>query len=348
MAANGKRGNISIKDVAELAGVSPTTVSRVINNSDHPVNSKTREAVKEAIKELNFQPNRMAQGLINKKSNIIGVIVHDISDAYFAELVKGIEEVTFDYNYIVNIYNTNRDIHKELQAVNMLKANQAEAVVFTGGHLLDDYYSRQMEELIEDLKEQGCYLLGVTAHPYDIKNINIGNRTAARMITEYLLDKGHNRIAYIKGPGILNTSAKRLQGFRDAFRNRGLEVRDELLIPGDFTFEGGRKAAQEVIEYVDEITAVVSSNDETALGLIWELKQKGIGVPGDISVTGIGNIPGSKYSYPPLTTISLPLYSIGKKAGTYLISRLEEKEEIPEDIEVNIGLVERESVKIVK
>lgn len=342
MARNSK---ISIKDVANLAGVSPTTVSRVINDSDHPVSSKTKQAVKEAVKELDFQPNRMAQGLINNKSNIIGVIVHDISDAYFAEMAKGIEEITFDFNYIVNIYNTGRDIHKELQAVKMLKANQAEAIVLTGGRLLDDYYNRQMKKHIQQLKRQGCYIVSVTSHPFDIKNIEIGNKLAARTITEYLLNKGHRKIAYINGPKILNTTRERFSGYKEALDNRKIDIKDNFIIPGDFSFEGGRRAALELIEYIPEITAVVAVNDETALGLMWELKQKGINIPEDISVVGIGDIPDSKYSYPPLTTISLPLYKLGKQIGNYIMSKLLENRIVSEDIDVHIGLVERKSVR---
>jgi LacI family transcriptional regulator len=339
------KNKISIRDVARLAGVSPTTVSRVINDSEHPVNIKTKNAVEDAVKELNFQPNRLAQGLIKNKSNIIGVIVHDISDEYFAEMVKGIESIIFNHDYIVNIYNTNRDIHKELKAINMLKANRAEAIVLTGGYLLDDYYMQEMKQYIEQLKKQGCYIISVTSHPFDIKNIEIGNKLAARTITEYLLNKGHRDIAYVNGPEILNTTKDRFSGYKQALRDRNINLKEQLIIPGDFSFEGGRRAVLQLFKYIEDITAIVAANDETALGLMWQLKQKGIKIPEDISIVGIGNIPAARYSYPPLTTISLPLYTLGKQIGNYIMSKLQKDSVIGEDIEVHIGLVERKSVR---
>ena len=339
-----KKDNISIKDVAQRAGVSPTTVSRVINDSKHPVNENTKKLVREAIDELNYQPNRLAQGLKKNKSKIIGVIVHDISDEYFAQMVRGIETVTFDNDYIVNIINTERDIHKELKAVEMLKANRAEAIIFTGGNLIDNYYNQKMKKNIKELKNQGCYIVGVTSHPFDIKNIEIGNKEAAESITKHLIDKGHQQIAYVNGPEILNTTRERYRGYKKAFKETDIELKGELVVDGDFTFEGGRQAAKDLLKFKDQITAIVASNDETALGVMWQLKQEGIQIPEDISVTGIGNIPASNYSHPPLTTISLPLYDLGQQLGDYLINYLKDSHKEISDVEVEIGLVERSSV----
>ena len=343
---NSEDNNISIKDVAREAEVSPTTVSRVINNSKHPVNEKTKEIVKKTIKKLNYQPNRLAQGLKKNKSNIIGVIVHDISDEYFAQMVKGIETVTFDNDYIVNIINTERDIHKELKAVNMLKANRAEAVILTGGNLINDEYHKKMKNHIKDLKSQNTYILGVTSHPYEIKNIRIGNRKAAEIITQYMIDKGYKNIAYINGPPILSTTRERLKGYKYTLGKAEIKVRKEYIIPGDFTFEGGRKAADKLEKLFNDdnkIEAVVASNDEAALGLIWELKQKGINIPQEIAVGGIGDIPAAKYSEPGLTTISLPLYELGQKIGKNVVNYLNNNLDEMETLEVNIGLVERKS-----
>ena len=342
-----KNKSASIKDVAEAAGVSATTVSRVINQSSHPVNEKTKKRVKQAINRLNYQPNRLAQGLKNNKSKIIGVIVHDISDPYFAQIVKGIETITFDNDYIVNIINTERDIEKELKAVNMLKANRAEAIVFTGGNLIDSNYFQKMKKHVEKLKKQGTCLLGITSHPFDFENIEIGNYRAAKMATEFLIKKGHEKIGYITGPEILNTSRGRFKGFRQALKEKSIKFKESLVINGDFTFEGGRKAAQKIIYTEQSITALVASNDETALGLMWQLRKKSIKVPERISVIGIGDIPSSKYATPPLTTVFLPLYDLGKRIGNYLTKTLNETKggnEFQKNINIEIGLKERDSV----
>jgi LacI family transcriptional regulator len=340
---------VTIKDVANLANCSPTTVSRVMNDSDHPVSKETEDRVLEAIKKLDYEPNRIAQGLKNNKSRIIGIIVHDICDAYFAQIVKGIEEVVSDYDYIINIYNTSRDVDKELHAVNMLKANRADALVLAGGNLEDPRYEQQMKEYIQDLKNQGSTIVGITSHPFNIKNIELGNELATQTITDYVLNKGHSQIAYIDGPEILKTTNQRIRGYKKALSARNIEYNENLIIEGDFTFEGGRKAALQLLELKDhhQITAVVASNDETALGLIWELKNQGLEIPDQISVVGIDNIPDAKYSYPPLTTISLPIYKLGVQIGNYIIDSLQADESklVNDDINVEVGLIERESVK---
>lgn len=344
-----KKNSISIKDVAKMACVSPTTVSRVINNSDHPVSSKTEKKVKETIKKLNYHPNRMAQSLIKNKSKMIGVIVHDISDEYFSELLMGIEEITFDYDYIINIFNTNRDVEKELKAVSILDAYQADAIVLAGGYLRDNYYKETMDRYIRQLKNRGCHIISVSSHPFDIKNIGLRNELAAMTITEHLIEKGHQRIAFVSGPEILETTQERLSGFKKALLNKGIEVHDDLIIPGDFSFEGGRKAVQQLIKYIGDITALVVINDETALGIMWELKQNGIEIPDALSVVGIGGIPASKYSYPPLTTIVLPLYSLGKEIGKYIVGKDSNNNTTINDIDkLQMSLVERQSVKEIK
>jgi LacI family transcriptional regulator len=335
---------ITIKDVAKLAECSPTTVSRVINNSDHPVSKDTAEKVEAAIEKLNFSPNRIAQGLKSDKSNIIGVIVHDICDSYFAQMVKGIEEFISGHEYIVNIYNTSRSVEKELYAVSMLKANRADAVVFAGGALMDKEYEQKMYSIVEQLKTQGTVLLGVTPHPFDINNISLGNKNAAAIIADYLVENGHQKIAFIDGPEKLYTSYLRREGLKESLLKHNLDLPDELIFSGDFSFEGGRKAALSLLDQIDKITAVVGANDATALGLIWELNNQGVKVPSDISVVGIDDLPEAKYSYPPLTTISLPIYELGTNIGKYLLDRLT-SDQITELVNIEMQLIKRESVK---
>ncbi|MFW6267000.1 MAG: LacI family DNA-binding transcriptional regulator [Halanaerobium sp.] len=335
---------VTIKDVAKLAECSPTTVSRVINNSDHPVSKDTAEKVKAAIEKLNFSPNRIAQGLKSDKSNIIGVIVHDICDSYFAEMVKGIEEFISGHEYIVNIYNTSRSVEKEVHAVNMLKANRADAIVLAGGALMDQEYEQKMYNLIEKLKAQGTILLGVTPHPFEINNISLGNKKAAEMITEHLLENGHQKIAFIDGPENLYTSYLRREGLKKGLQKKGLTLKEDLIFSGDFSFEGGRKAALKLLEKIDQVTAVLAANDATALGLIWELNNQGINVPEDISVVGIDDLPEAKYSYPPLTTISLPIHRLGTNIGKYLLENLKEKKN-SEFERIDLKLIKRNSVK---
>ena len=167
---------ITIKDVAKLAECSPTTVSRVINNSDHPVSKDTAEKVEAAIEKLNFSPNRIAQGLKSDRSNIIGVIVHDICDSYFAQMVKGIEEFISGHEYIVNIYNTSRSVEKELHAFNLLKANRADAIILAGGALMNKEYEQKMRSMIDQLKNQNTCLLYTSDAADEEDSVDLGGR----------------------------------------------------------------------------------------------------------------------------------------------------------------------------
>ncbi|KXS50028.1 LacI family DNA-binding transcriptional regulator [Halanaerobium congolense] len=338
---------ITIKDVAKLAECSPTTVSRVINNSDHPVSKETAEKVEAAIKKLNFSPNRIAQGLKSDRSNIIGVIVHDICDSYFAQMVKGIEEFISGHEYIVNIYNTSRSVEKELHAFNLLKANRADAIILAGGALMDKKYEQKMHSMINQLQNQNTLVLGITPHPFDIKNIILGNDRALEVITDKVIEYGHRKIAYIDGPEKLYTSYLRKKGFKKSLEKNDIAVDDNLIFKGDFSFNGGRKAALEIIKKINSITAVVAANDSTALGAMWELNHQAIKVPDQISVVGIDNLPEAKYSYPPLTTIEIPIYQLGTNIGEYLLNRLNENCNY-QFKDIKIKLIMRNSLKRLK
>ena len=340
-----KNKKISIKDVAEEAGVSPATVSRVINDTDYPVKNKTKKAVKEAVEKLNYQPNQVARNLAKKQSNIIGIIVHDISSAYFSEMLRGIEDTFFENNYIINICDTRYSVKRQLKDLNLLQANHVEAVIFPGGVIYEDDYLKDIKKCFQTLKEDGCRIIGVTSNPFDIKNVDVGNVLASRTITEYLINYGHEKIAYVNGPEIMNATSERLQGYKEALQNRDLEVVHDLIIDGDFSFKGGRQAALNLLEKKHKFSAVVAANDESALGLMWEFQQRGIEVPEEVSIVGIGNIPRSKCSYPSLTTVNLPLHEIGENIGNYIINKLDTKNYITEEYEVNVGIVERQSVK---
>jgi len=226
----------------------------------------------------------------------------------------------------------------------MLKANRADAIVFAGGALMDKEYEQKMYSIVEQLKSQGTVLLGVTPHPFDINNISLGNKKAAALIGDYLVENGHQKIAFVDGPEKLYTSYLRREGLKESLAKHNLKLEDELIFSGDFSFEGGRKAALKLMDKVDQITAVVGANDATALGLIWELNNQGIKVPDDISVVGIDDLPEAKYSYPPLTTISLPIHQLGTNIGKYLLESLTTNQN--SDLEnVETKLIERESVK---
>jgi len=314
---------ITIKDVAELAGCSPTTVSRVINNSDHPVSEDTAKNVRDAVKKLEYSPNRIAQGLKSDKSNIIGVIVHDLCDPYYAKIVKGIGKSISSHEYILNIYNTNHDQETELQAVKALKSNRADALIFAGGAFIDSVYKNEMRNYIDYFKNQNTVLLGITPHPFDIFDIDLQNENNAELITNYIIEKGHSKIAYINGPQNLFTSILRQKGYKKALKNNDILLNKNLFYEGDFSFEGGRKAALEILDSSQEITAVVAANDATALGLIWELNHQGIRVPNDISVVGIDGLSEGRYSYPPLTTVSIPAYELGISVGRYILQQFQ-------------------------
>jgi len=335
---NAKRSQkSSIKDVAERAGVSITTVSRVINNSSHPVNDQTRVKVLQAVQELDYAPNALAKAMVTKDTFIVGVIVGDAMDPYFAAIVRGVEDVAREMGYLVIVANSDREPGLEYQYLKTLNEYNADGVIFAGGGLKDKDYLKNVKRTLEQLKSRGAPVITLGDHLFPSFAVRVDNQKVSYEATSYLLDLGHRDIGYITGPETLTTSQKRYEGFKWALDENGGK---EYVFDGDYTYQGGIKVAETVSQMSNPPTAILASNDLMAIGCIIGLGKFNISIPQDISVMGIDNIQASQFVSPALSSVSLPLNELGARGMEKLIQfragQIEEKKEIILDHELKI------------
>jgi LacI family transcriptional regulator len=315
----------SIVDVAKKAQVSVTTVSRVLNNSDHQVNEKTRQRVLEAAEALNFRPNALARALVSERSKIIGVIVGDASDPYFATIIRGISDVAREQGYLTIICNSDRVAEVELNYIRMLMDYRADGIIFAGGALNYSFYNEQLGQLFAQMKAQSVAVVSLGNHLPDIPKVTIDNFQSTLDMTEYLIGLGHRRIGYISGPPDLMTSSIRLEGYKQALARHQIPFIADLVVDSDFTFEQGQELTEHFLNLDPWPTAIFGSNDRVAIGSLVKLKERGIDVPGQISVVGFDNISSTLQVDPPLTTIHVPMHEMGSRGMKQLLNLLDGK-----------------------
>lgn len=301
----------SIDDVAREAKVSVTTVSRVLSNSAHPVHDETRARVLAAAKALSFTPSAVARALATKETRIIGVIVGDASDPYFAMIVRGIIDEARAHGYLAIICDSNRSADLEIEYVRLLRDYRADGVIFAGGGLKDASYLAQLTDMIAWFTSHHKAMVALGHNLADVPQVTIDNRQATRDMTEYLIGLGHRRIAFLAGPASITTSALRTEGYLQALAEHGLSPEDALVLESDFTFESGQQLTSELLSLPVPPTAIFGSNDMVTLGCLVELKKRGIAIPGQISLAGFDDIAATQFVDPPLTTVRVPMREMG-------------------------------------
>lgn len=331
----------SLRHVAELAGVSVATASRVMSGSSHPVSETTRQRVLSAADRLSFQPNRLARALVTAKSETVGVIVHDISDPYFGEMVKGLEDGLHTEDYRLFVASSDRDPEKEINYVRAFHAHQVDAIVFAATSMTDPEYTATLDHLADRFRSRGGVLVMLSDHLLEGPRVRFDNERAIGDMMRYLYNKGHRRIGYIGGPDDLAVSAKRREGFKSALRDLGLDVPPGWITSGGFTFAGGDEAMGRILE-AGEVTAVLAANDLMAIGATRHLLSRGISVPDQVSVAGVDDILIAEYGPVPLTTMRVPTYQIGRAGASLVLEALRGAN--PADVTVPGEIVERESV----
>ena len=311
------RGLASLADISRRAGVSIATASRVLNGSSHPVSEATRSRVLAAADELGYRPSELARALVKRTSRIVGVIVGDIVDPYFAEIARGVEDVAARVGHLTMVCNADRRPAAELAHLDVLRDYHAAGVVFAGSGYQDVPEAAALRAAVAELQEGGAVVVALAVRELDCPSVLVDNRAAAREVTEHLLELGHRRIAFVEGPPGLHTSAHRLEGFRAAIADAGA---DALVLPGGFEFEAGAAAADRLL--ADGLPdAVLGVNDEVAIGLLTGLRRGGVDVPGQVSVAGIGDTRPARLV--DLTSVSLPLHELGEFAARVILEGAE-------------------------
>ena len=297
--------------------MSIATASRVLNGSSHPVSEATRSRVLAAADELGYRPSELARALVKRTSRIVGVLVGDIVDPYFAEIARGVEDVATSVGHLTMVCNTDRRPAAELAHLDVLRDYHAAGVVFAGSGYEQAAEASALRAAVADLQERGSVVVALAVRDLDCPSVLVDNRAAARAATEHLLELGHRRIAFVEGPAGLHTSVHRLEGFRAAIAAAGA---DSVVLPGGFEFEAGAAAAETLVagELPD---AVLGVNDEVAIGLLTGLRRGGVDVPGQVSVAGIDDTRPARLV--DLTSVSLPLHELGESAARVILEGAE-------------------------
>lgn len=332
-----------IKDVARAAGVSTATVSHVINETRY-VSAATREKVLHAIEHCNYYPNAHARSLASGRSQMIGLIISDISNPFFPELVKSIEAAAFEHGYDVILSNTSYDAKRAANYVRRIIERKVAGVALMTSELdsglIDELARRQVSVVFLDLGAAGERMstLAVDYH--------VGIEEAIR----HLVALGHRRIAYIGGPPRLPSAMKRLEAFHDSVERF---LPDSLLLPplvyeGDFRLEGGRRAAREMLAADVLPTALLVANDMMALGAMQECRAAGLVLPRDLSIIGFDDIAFAALADPPLTTVRLPREELGRCAIEALMATIERPDQGGAKIRIPTYLITRGSTAVAR
>ncbi|MBU5592159.1 LacI family transcriptional regulator [Clostridium sp. MSJ-4] len=328
----------SIKDVAREAGVSIATVSRVLNDVD-VVNEETKKKVLEAIKKLGYRPNIVARSLKTQKTKTIGILIPDISNQFYPEIVRGTEDVANIYDYNIMLCNSDSDLEKEKEYLRVLKEKMVDGVLYMSSSLEPEILA-----LIKEL-ELNTVLVESKDNEGKLPSVTIDNKSAALDATNYLIERGNKHIAYIGTPkNAQNAWSLRYAGYEEAIKESGLELKEELLYFGELKAQTGYEAIDKLIEK-DNIDAIFCASDEIAMGAINALRGKGILVPEDIDVVGFNDLYTASIFYPRLTTISQPMYDMGSVAMRMLIKLINNKDLDQKHFQLPYILVERDSCK---
>lgn len=331
----------TLSDVAQHAEVSLATASRALNpDSDHSVNAGTRARVLAAATRLSYRPNPMARALRTRRVPTIAIVVHDVSDPYFAEIVRGATSAASAKGFLTVVCSSDRDPATELRYVEMLCLSRVSGVIFAGGGLEEANYRSAMRGHARNIAHYGGAVVALAPRAEQWPAELPDNRSGARSVTEHLLSLGHTAIAMISGPTTLRTSRERELGYSDAMKVARAKPH---IIAGDLTRAGGAVAMARLLAGDRPPTAVFVASDAMALGALAELHRQGISVPGDVSVAGFDDIPGLEFIHPNLTTVRVPMAELGAAGVTRLLSELEGQRQITRVHLHPVELVVRES-----
>lgn len=308
---------VSIADVASRAGVSPTTVSHALSGK-RKVSESVRDRVERAMQELGYVPSRTAQSLASGRTRIIGLIVPDISNEFFAELTRGVEMAAVDRGYNVILCTTGFDHAREVHYLTMIRSRAVDGLVYAAGSPPTN------SELGDILGNLPLVLVDEEVPGSDAPSFVSDNLTGGRMLAEHLLSLGHRRAVVLAAEGDLVSSDQRVRGFREAWTAAGAEA--PPVHTGSFTAEGGRSAIAPHISSLlaDDVTAVFAANDLMALGAIEELEQHGVAIPTDLSVVGFDDITAGRFARPRLTTVRQNVAELGARAIEALVAQLDD------------------------
>lgn len=326
----------TIREVAEKAGVSPTTVSHVVNNTRY-VSEDVRLRVELAMRELNYRPNALARSLRRGETLTLGLILPDSANPFFAEIGRAIESSAFKCGYSVILCNTENDIIKERLYTEVLENKQVDGLIFVA--------SGEDQEAISQILSNGLPLVVVDRDmgSLELDTVITDNYNGGILAAQHLLSLGHRSIGCITGPSNITPSADRVTGFRAALQQSGISSDEKRFLRGDFHPASGYQSTLHLLQQTPPPTAIFACNDMMAIGAIRAATQLGLRVPQDVSIVGFDEIELTSYTTPPLTSVSQPKGEIGQLAVSLLLDRIQDPSLPPQRKILSPRLVIRES-----
>jgi len=325
---------VKIKDVADAAGVSTATVSRVLSNKPH-VRPEVKKRVLAVVKKLNYQPNRVAQSLRSSTSRIIALIVADIENPYFQKVSRAVDDTAQELGYNVIVCNTDEDRDKEKKCLDLLRvgnlAGAILALTLEGLEEFDDILALDTPVVVIDRR----------VGKYDIDNVLIDNVASARHAVTHLLSHGYRRIAGIFGTS--TTGRDRRAGFVQAHKDYGLKPEKDLVKYTDAREDDGFRIMTKLLEMHDRPDAVFTSNSLLAAGILIAIRKSGLSVPDDIAFTSFDDTTWATLHDPALTVIEQPTYEIGRTAAELLIKRISDSARPCREVVLKSNLIVRQS-----
>jgi LacI family transcriptional regulator len=328
----------TIREVAERAGVSVSTVSRFLNNRPD-INAETKERIQKAIDELKYVPSSIARGMVLNKTNTIGLILPDITNPYFSSIARGIQHTADQYGYSVILCDTESNPGKELNSIKLLRSKRVSGMIAA--------LSGDCKDELLHLKSENFPFVQIDRNipGVEVPTVTADNLLSAKTAVNYLIEAGHREIAHLAGDLSTKTARNRFQGFEEAMKESGLSINREWVLECEFSIASGIEKMSCILEGNQIPTAVFCGNDLIATGAYQVIKTAGLKIPEDISIVGHDDIELASIITPALTTMALDKYSMGQLAVEALIREIEDGVTTNNEIILGTSLIIRESVQ---
>lgn len=309
---------VTLADVAREAGVSLATASRVLNGSERRVTPALQERVMAAAALLNYLPNAPAQAMARGRTDVVGLVVHDIADPYFSSIAAGVMRSAEEHSLLVTLGSTQRRPERELEYVTALHRQRARALILAGSRAGGRRQLTALTEAVEAFQASGGRAVLISQPRLEVDTVVLENRSGARALGRELAALGYRRFAVLAGPRDLLTVRDRIAGFKEGLT--GAQVPEPLVLEGDFTRDGGYRAMSELLATGHRVDCVFAANDLMAVGAMSACRDAGLDLPGDLALAGFDDIVTLRDVSPALTTVRLPLEEIGEAAVELILT----------------------------
>jgi len=328
----------TLKDLEKATGVSKSTISRVFNEPDK-VKTSTLQLVKRKAKEIGYIPSRVARRLQGGIGNakVIGLIIPDILNPFFAEIVRGVEDIAMDKGYSLILNNSDENVERQRLCLDTLRMEGVDGIILPPAEGEDEY--------VKELVEGGLNIVFIDRKMYNLSvdSILSDNEKGAYIAVSHLIKLGHKRIAYISGIPSISTTQERLRGYKKAFKEHGIDLDISLIVMGDSKQKSGEELTTELLEMPEPPTAIFTGNNMITLGAYMAFNRLGVKVPEEVALVGYDDVPWADALNPRPTVIDQSTYEIGRRAAETLISRIQNPESSPVTTMINPKLIVRES-----